>query len=176
MSTYSPRDLLLARRAKRYGMKNSLRIVLEARRAGLPVSLAFALVEQESTNGANVWGHDPAPNGHTSSLGGKPVTRATYLSYRDVRGPSGRGGMQGVGPLQLTWWEFQDIADSYGGCWVPKHNLRVGFGVLAKLIKTYGKYNGIARYNGSGAAAQRYASSVLDKQDTWHRRLTEGER
>lgn len=166
----SPRDLALAVRAKRHGMENSLRIVLEARRAGLPINLAFAMVEQESGTGANIWGGDPAPNGGTNGLNNQPVTKARYLRYKQVRG-KGTGGMQGVGPLQLTWWEFQDQADALGGCHIPKYNLRIGFTTLAGLIHTKGRYNGIKAYNGSGPAADRYATSVEAKAAKWHQIL-----
>jgi len=157
------RDLKLARRAKRHGMQNSLRIVMEARAAGLPISLAFALVQQESGNGANVFGHDP-----TIFVGAGNVTKAKYLAYKNARGHT---RMQGVGPVQLTWYGFQDQADAMGGCWQPKYNLRVGFQHLAHLIAQKGERAGIKAYNGSGDAADHYASSVLSHKATWHRRL-----
>lgn len=166
----SPRDVVLARRAKRYGMQNSLRIVLEARRARLPISLAFAIVERESSTGKNIWGGDPGPNGGTDGLNNQLVTEARYLQYRRVRG-RGTGGMQGVGPLQLTWWQFQDEADHLGGCWEPKYNLRVGFTHLAGLIVTLGTYRGIKAYNGAGASAEAYALSVVHLTKVWHGRL-----
>jgi hypothetical protein len=148
-----------------------LRIIIEARRAGIPISLGFALVEQES-GFRNVWGHDPAPNGNTSAIGGKPVTKARYRLYKSHRGPTGRGGMQGVGPCQLTWYSKQDRADQMGGCWVARYNIRVAFEDLAALIKQHGEREGIKRYNGSGAAATSYAARVLARKSVWHRRLT----
>lgn len=164
-------DLRLAAKAKKHGANYSLRIILEARRVDIPVSLGFALVEQESSF-RNVYGSDPRPNGGTADLMGKPVTKLNYTAYRGRRGSRGQGGMQGVGPCQLTWWEFQDFADKLGGCWVPKHNIRVGFDVLASLIQQRGMRKGIARYNGDGPAADNYATGVLSKQAKWHERLT----
>lgn len=164
MARYRLRDVALARKAKRYGIKNSLRTVLEARRAGLPVSLAFALVEQETDNGANVFGHDPV-----QSIRGGPVTKARYLTYRARRRAG--FGMQGVGPLQLTWWATQDEADRLGGCWKPAVNLRVGLGTLAGLIRQHGYGDGVRRYNGSGPAAVAYSASVRARAKKWHRRL-----
>jgi hypothetical protein len=157
------RDIALAIKAKRHGAKYALRIVLEARRAGIPVSLGFAIVEQE-TGFRNVFGHDP-----TIFIGAGVVTKQKYLAYRKQRG---RTRMQGVGPAQLTWWAYQDEADALGGCWVPKHNICVGMKVLAGLIAVWGREAGIARYNGSGPAASRYAQQVLCKQRRWHDRLT----
>jgi hypothetical protein len=167
------RDQQLAETAKAHGAQYSLRIVWEARRAGIPISLGFALVEQE-TGFRNVWGHDPAPNGGTSQLGGSKVTKAAYLAYRKRRGARGRGGMQGVGPCQLTWYAYQDKADQFGGCWVAKHNIRVAFELLAAQMRAHGTRAGIRSYNGSGTSADRYAQQVLDRQRKWHRILTGG--
>jgi hypothetical protein len=163
LSLTSPRNILLARKAKKHGMVNSLRTVIEAKRAKLPVSLGFALVEQETGNGANIFGHDP-----TIYAGAGKVTRAKYKDYKRRRGHS---LMQGVGPLQLTWWSTQDAADALGGCWAPKNNLRVGFSTLAVLIRQYGYAKGIERYNGAGPAAEAYSRSVRGRQLAWHRRL-----
>lgn len=156
-------DLLIARRARRAGAKWSLRIVLEARRAGIPVSLAFALVEQES-DFANVFGHDP-----TIFVGAGEVSRSKYLAYKAQRGTR---LMQGVGPCQLTWWQTQDAADRLGGCWKPAVNIRVALTMLAGLVHARGLRAGIAAYNGSGAAAHRYAEQVLARQAHWHHTLT----
>lgn len=159
------RNVLLATRAKRAGASYSLRIVLEAKRAGIPVSLGFALIEKE-TGFRNVFGHDP-----TIFAGAGTVTRSKYREYKRRRP---RGGMQGVGPAQLTWFEFQDEADELGGCWVPRHNIRVGFRVLADNIKREGRFGGIAAYNGVGTAAHAYAADVLDKAKRWHKVLVPG--
>lgn len=163
-----PKNVLYAARAKKAGARYVLRIIAEAKRAGVQLSLAFALVEQES-NFTNVFGHDP-----TIFAGAGKATKGKYLKYKKLRGPIGRGGMQGVGPCQLTWWEFQDEADREGGCWKPSCNLRVGFRALAQNIRAHGTHQGIARYNGSGAAAERYAAQVEQKQARWHRLLTGG--
>lgn len=163
LSLTSPRNILLARKAKKYRMKNALRTVIEAKRAKMPVSLGFALVEQETGDGANVFGHDP-----TIYAGAGTVTESKYKAYKRRRGHS---QMQGVGPLQLTWWATQDAADKLGGCWVPKNNLRVGFATLAALIRQYGYAKGIERYNGSGPRAVAYSRSVRERQEKWHRRL-----
>jgi hypothetical protein len=161
----SARDNELAHKAKAHGARYSLRIVLEARRADIPISLGFALVEQES-GFSNVFGHDP-----TIFQGAGKVTKSKYLEYKRQRGTPGRK-MQGVGPCQLTWWTYQDRADRYGGCWVARHNIRVAFEDLAELMKQHGRREGLKRYNGSGVAADRYATSVLRRQQRWHTILT----
>lgn len=153
------RDLALARTAKKHGANYSLRIIQQARKSGIPISLGFALIEQES-GFKNVFGHDP-----TIYQGAGKVTKKKYLDYKSKRGHT---QMQGVGPAQLTWWQYQDEADKRGGAWVPKHNISFAFDHLASLIKNKGTRDGIAAYNGSGPAAERYATSVLAKQRKWH--------
>jgi hypothetical protein len=160
------RDLALALKAKRYGANYSLRIIREARRAGIPVSLGFALVEKES-GFRNVFGHDPTTSIPTSWQGGT-VTKTRYDFYKARRSAH---GMQGVGPCQLTWWATQDAADRLGGCHVPEHNIAVAFDTLAALIKREGVFLGLKHYNGTGPAAELYAHSVMAKARRWHERL-----
>lgn len=147
----------LAQRGIRYP-KTTVR---EARKAGLPLSLACAFLMQESAGGQNVFGHDPVAN---PVKGGK-VTKSRYLEYKTNRK---RGlGMQGVGPMQLTWYAYQDAADAIGGCWKVSCNMRVGFRLVTDLIKQHGTRSGIRHYNGAGPAAERYASEVLHRKATF---------
>ena len=141
-------------------------VVEEAKRAGLRLPLACALLEKESGGGRNVFGHDP-----TIFVGAGEVTRAKYAEYKRRRVASGNRMMQGVGPCQLTWWEFQDTADKEGGCWRPEINMRVGFRHLAALIKEHGEADGARRYNGSGAAAEAYSRDLLAKSKIWEAKL-----
>lgn len=158
--------LVAARRIaamRRAGIVNPVWTYLEARRAGLPLRLACALLDQESGGGHNVFGHDPS-----IYAGAGAVTEAKYRAYKAARGQT---RMQGVGPCQLTWWSTQDKADYYGGCWKPRFNMRVGFELLAGNIRRYGLRDGIRAYNGSGPAAEHYATSVLNRAALWDRRL-----
>lgn len=141
-------------------------VVEEARRAGLRLALACALLEKESGRGRNVFGHDP-----TIFVGAGEVTRAKYLEYKRRRVASGNRQMQGVGPCQLTWWEFQDTADREGGCWRPEINMRVGFRHLVALISQHGEADGARRYNGSGPAAEAYSRDLLAKARIWEAKL-----
>lgn len=159
-------DAKYAHIAKKYGMQNSLRAFWEARAAGVSPALAMAMLEQESGDGANVFGHDP-----TIFVGSGTVTKAKYLAYKRARIASGNHRMQGVGPLQLTWWSTQDAADKLGGCWIPKYNLRQGYRTLADNIKRYGMWEGVRHYNGSGQASYVYRDRVEDKYAKWHKRL-----
>lgn len=135
----------------------------EAHAAGLDLSVGCAMLDQETGGGHNVFGHDP-----TICVGWGTVTRAKYAYYKLRRGHT---RMQGVGPTQLTWWSKQDRADSMGGCWQPRFNIRVGFQDLAASIRRYGLHAGVAAYNGSGPAAQRYADSVLHRAAYWKKIL-----
>jgi hypothetical protein len=112
----------LIERLRAAGIDSPRIAIQEAKRAGLPLELACALLEKESGGGANVYGHDPS-----IFSGAGQVTRENYAQYKKQRIASGNRKMQGVGPCQLTWWEFQDQADAQGGCWRPRYNMRVGF-------------------------------------------------
>lgn len=161
-------DALYALRARRAGARYQWRIIRAAKKEGVRLSLAFALVEQE-TAFRNIYGHDP-----TIFVGAGVVTERNYRLYKRLRGDHGQGGMQGVGPCQLTWWATQDQADKEGGCWDPGVNIRIGLRTLALNIRNYGGHTGIARYNGSGPDAERYANEVERKQQRWHKILTTG--
>lgn len=139
-------------------------LVHAARHTGLTLSVACALVEHES-NGKNVFGHD-----RTIFIGAGRVTRAKYLRYKLMRKRTGK--MQGVGYTQLTWYGYQDLADKRGGCYKAFPNLVTGFEALAANIRAHGLHDGLRRYNGSGAAAERYARDVTALAHHWHDRLT----
>src|SRR4051812_41044514 len=136
--------------------------VAEAQRAGLRLAVACAMLEKETSGGHNVFGHDP-----TIFVGAGKVTKAKYLAYKQQRVASGNRRMQGVGPCQLTWYEFQDEADREGGCWRPEINIRIGFRRLAANIKQYGEADGARRYNGTGPAADAYSADLLRRAGPW---------
>lgn len=132
--------------------------------AGLNLAVACTLLEKESYGGRNVWGHDG-----TDTCGnyvkGSVVTKDAYLAYKADRN---KCGMQGVGPTQLTWWSFQDMADERGGCWRWEVNLAVGFEIMAGYIKESGVSEAARRYNGSS----EYAKDFMAKLAVWRERLS----
>lgn len=139
--------------------------ILTARTAaklGLP--LACAMLETETSGGYNEWGHDPTNfiggfDRYTGKHWGETVTQAAYLAYKAQRA---QHGAQGVGPCQLTSPSLQDEADQAGGCWIPAHNLAVGFHYLHDLIETHGSVlAGCVAYNGSGPAAEAYGAHLV---------------
>lgn len=135
---------------------------------GLALSYCCALVEKES-GFRNVFGHDPT-RAIPSSWMGTRVTRAKYLYYKSRRKLG--YGMQGVGPCQLTWYAFQDQADSLGGCHKPYPNMCVAFKNMKDLIAAHGVERGAAAYNGAGPAADAYGKDFVNKARVWHERLT----
>jgi len=154
-----PKDAALV---PKLGIQMPIRMLAAAHEAAIPPSLAASVLMQESGGGTNVFGHDP-----TIFVGAGEVTKAKYLAYRAQRGAKGEGGMQGVGPLQLTFYTLQDEADEQGGCWKPYVNMLVGFQHLADNIRRSGMHAGVKAYNGSGDAAETYATTVLDRADTF---------
>lgn len=156
-------DAKLVLKMRRQGIVNPIWTLRAARNAKLPIDLACAFLEQESDGGHNIFGHD-----RTIFMGAGKVTRQKYLAYKSARGHT---RMQGVGPMQLTWWATQDEADALGGCDKPLYNMTVGFKHAADNIRRLGLHAGIAAYNGSGQDAQRYADSVLLAKEKWKKRL-----
>jgi hypothetical protein len=166
MTAYTPRDLLLARRAKAAGANYSLRIILEARRVKLPISLAFALVDQESEF-RNIMGCDKgAPFCH------QPVDKVRVAALLQHVAHGGKSN--GVGLTQLTWIGYIKAAERLGGAEKPANQLRVGFEALAQHIDAYGVQHGLAAYNSGDPYAAKglaYARKVMDKQVHWHKVL-----
>jgi hypothetical protein len=159
--------IVAALRARRQGARHVLKLLREARRAGLDRALALAIVQRES-DFRNGFGNDPV---EPPQIRGGPVTRLRYRRYRGLR-DSGHG-TQGVGLTQLTWPSFQDDADAAGGCHRPSVQLRVGFRIVAEHIAARGERGGVAAYNGSGARAEAYADEILLLKERW-RAILEG--
>lgn len=163
----------LVRRMRKHGIEVPKIAYEEAKRAGLELAVLCAVLEQETGGGRNVYGHDRDSSGRViwhGKEGTVPVTRDNYAAYKRWRDAHGRppyGRMQGVGPMQLTWYSFQDLADSYGGCWYPRANVRVGAEILAKAIERSGLHRALWQYNGS----ESYADAVEKRVAKWRRIL-----
>ena len=76
----------LIERLRAAGLVAPRTTVREAERAGLPLALACALLEKESSGGRNVFGHDP-----TIFAGAGKVTRANYATTSDGGSPAATG-------------------------------------------------------------------------------------
>jgi len=167
-----------------FTIKNPLFTVLAAKIAGLPLPLACALLEQESSGGVNKWGYDTAVYpGQPKPIfigGGSypdaPVTKQAYDAYQAERGPAKPSGSaafeQGVGPTQLTTANVQNDAQDLGGAWRPLVNMIVGFADMAAYIRDKEReggtqFNGIAAYNGIGERAIQYATAERASKNYW---------
>jgi hypothetical protein len=146
-------------RLKRHGIIYPLQTVRAQRAAKLGLPLACALLVMETGGGHNEFGHDMFGSQPAPGYGWGTVTKTKYLAFRYLRDIEHRSN--GVGPGQLTSISLQDEADRIGGCWVPQHNMAVGFHYLHDLILEHGLHGGCVAYNGSGPAAQRYADHLL---------------
>lgn len=168
------RDTCLARKLHDLGIVHPSWTITLARWHKIDLSLAASILTQESGGGHNIFGHDPflKPTRYLNFLKGRRVTRWRYHVYHAKRTQG--HGMQGVGPLQLTWYEFQDRADAEGGCWKPRVNMDVGFRLLAAKIHEHTELRAaVASYNGTGAAANDYADQVLARRQQIHSRLAD---
>ncbi len=159
-----PDEAQLAAKLAANGFQNPPAILNARTAAKLGLPLACAMLEMESGKGYNVWGHDFPANfagGFDRTTGkhwGATVTAQAYAAYKAQRGVHGN---QGVGPCQLTSPGLQDEADAAGGCFIPQHNMAVGFHYLHDLIKEHGLLQGCISYNGSGPAAQAYGEHLV---------------
>jgi len=145
-----------------------------AKATGVPFYILCAFLMQETGGGRNVYGHDVDSRGLPRPFWGHGlVTRENYAAYlverdlgiRETRWGIGRRS-QGVGPMQLTWWEFQDEADKAGGCWDPEVNVLVGARILARHRSTGKTWHGVAlAYNGK----ESYADQMDERFRTWRR-------
>lgn len=166
-SDLEPAALRRIRVMRNNGIVSPVRTFLVARQEKLPLPIACAFLEQESSGGQNVFGHDP-----TIFVGAGKVTRDKYRRYkqqRDAHLPDGERRMQGVGPMQLTWYEFQDDADKRGGCWRPAKNMAVGFGLIRDYLDEFdgNVVDAGEKYNGN----RSYGHEVRDKVEKWRERL-----
>lgn len=158
---YSARiNPLLLRRMANHGIVFPRETVLAARAARLGLPLAEAMLRQETGGGHNEFGHDTYGGQPAPGYGWGIVTKDKYLAFRRERDDTGR--TNGVGSAQLTSISLQDEADRAGGCWVPQHNMAVGFHYLHDLILEHGVLGGCIAYNGSGPAAVDYGHRLLE--------------
>lgn len=128
-------------------------------RTGVPFYVLAAFLMQETGGGVNEYGHDVDSTGTPRPFWGVPeVTQenyAVYLHERDLgvveakQFPHLGRRSQGVGPMQLTYYAYQDRADHEGGCWDPAVNIRVGAEILAEKYAVLHDWHKVARsWNG----------------------------
>ena len=148
-------DTPLEARLRAHHIVHPIYTVEMARREGLELACACAMLTKETSGGNNEFGHDPG-----NPINGGWVNQHRYQQMRhyvNLGYPS-----QGVGPCQLTSTSLQDEADKLGGCWVIEHNMAVGFHDLHQLIQEHGEEGGFAAYNGSGPLAAAYGRDAVE--------------
>jgi hypothetical protein len=152
-----------------YGIQNARACVEAQSHPCRPIlSQCVALLENETGGGRNVFGGEGTAC--PVEWYEQPVTEERYVVYRERRDH----GMtpNGVGPTQLTNPELQIEAQELGGCWVPVHNMNVGFSFLHQLMVEHGSaQEGFRVYNGSGPAAVAYSERAMRWATIWHDRF-----
>jgi len=128
---FSAKDQWMIDRAKANGIVIPEIAMKASRWTRFPFFATCATLQRESSGGMNVWGGDKS--GLYEGHHGKIVTQESYRHYKIERVASGNTEMQGCGPMQLTWWELQDEADAYGGCYNPMSNVLTGVNFLSNL-------------------------------------------
>ena len=138
-------------------------VISEAKNADLKLAQALAALEKETGfPQRNIFGCD---------WGAGRAFCHMRVTRRRVRRLLKSDLANGVGWTQLTFPPFVRQARRMGGAHKPKFQMRVGFAHLAWLIDTYGEWGGFRRYNGSGEAAERYATEAVDLARKWRGRL-----
>ena len=150
-----------------YGVANAYSAVAAQHTVkGVDLSDCVALLENES-GGRNVFGGEGTACPRIWREGEVTQARYTYYKLRRNLGMSPNG----VGPTQLTDPTLQKLAEKRGGCWIPLHNMEIGFGYFSELVELHGIWGGAMRYNGSGPDAEAYATRLVDRASVWHARF-----
>ena len=169
-------------------------IVNAAAAVGIPLHIGAAMVQNETSTGLNIYGHDAGGiystagrpvtvEGVTYASGANvPVTRTNYKAFLDqlLIGNEKRTGVtsNGVGPTQITWWEYhRDARNSGADLSDPYTNLVWGFRILkGYLAGDYSKtsveeagtlYNAGSLNNGINAYGQR----LWTRAEAWRVKL-----
>src|SRR5215211_3566854 len=143
---------------------------------GLFVSTAAALVEKES-GGKNIFGCDFGERYTTDP----PFCQVAVSKERVKRlidnfhQPPPGIGANGIGVTQITSMDLVEQAERIGGSHLVRHQMRVGFGLLNRLIALFGWPEGAAAYNaGPGnllSVMDTYGADMARKERQWAQRL-----
>jgi hypothetical protein len=144
-------------------------ILAEARRERVPLALALALVEQESTF-RNIFGCDGKRRINRAPWCQQQVTRDRVQAL--IRHVEQGGISNGVGLTQLTDIGLIRQAEAAGGAHTVHAQCRIGFRNLHNLIEQHGEQTGIGEYNGGpGNPIPAYADSVMGLRAKWQARI-----
>lgn len=143
---------------KRHGVRKPRLVINEVRRAHLALPDALAMLEQETgIPQHNIFGGDcSAPPCHYH----ENVTKA---KVQDLLNSSYSNG---IGWTQITYKPLIP-ADLRSKVHMPKYQCRIGFELLASLIRQYGVQGGHQHFNGSGPAAEEYGRNAIKLRTKW---------
>lgn len=150
---------------------NAETLVSAAKAVGIDLAIAAAFVERES-HGRNVFGSDPGG----AFSGGGVVTEAKYKQFTALVAAGHTSN--GVGPLQLTYFEYFPQAERQGlKLWVPYDNMVFGLrlikGYLGGSVSSNAINNAGQLYNsGHPGGAPEYGKDVAAKAARWKQLLT----
>ncbi len=151
-----------------YGIANADAAVKASHESNRPtLARCLALLENESA-GRNIFGAEGTAC--PTSWYEQEVTQHRYTIYKQRRNAGET--TNGVGPTQLTDPTLQIAAEHAGGCWIPLHNMQIGFQFLHQLIERWDTpLAGFHAYNGAGPAAAQYALRAIERTSIWEDRL-----
>ncbi len=144
-------------------------IMAEARREGVELATALALVQQES-GFRNIFGCDL---GHRKTVPWchQHVTRDRVQAL--IAHVHAGGKSNGVGLTQLTDIGLIRQAEGEGGAHTVDAQCRIGFRHLHGLIERHGEFTGIGGYNGGeGHPNPDYADDVMALRGEWRARIS----
>lgn len=156
----------VVRKMRRAGVKRPRMVRREAKRAGIRLEHALALLENETgIPQRNIFGCDYGPRA------GAPFCHQKVTKQR-VKALLAQSFNNGVGWTQLTYRPFVLEAERHGGAHKPRNQMRVGFRILKDNIQREGSvWGGFRAYNGTGLAAARYADLAVNRAAAWKKRL-----
>lgn len=148
--------------AEKFGFVNVDDAIKAATVIGVPLHVAFALIQMESW-GKNIFGSDKG-----GMFKGLPVTEARF---REMTAAVKKGHVSnGVGPLQITYKGFfPDAEKNHLQLWLPYDNYLYGFKLLNDLYKSTASWQRAGtRYNGSKIYGVTFALRISQ----WKKRLS----
>lgn len=162
--TLTARERRIARWFKQEGFHRPYLCVAAAKEADISYPTAAALLAMETGDASNIFGCDHGPGKAFCHL---QVTKARVAALR-------RSGLNnGIGPVQLTAPFLVARAEAAGGAHRPYVSMGVGFRHLRDNWAANSKNLRLAFriYNGSGAAAEQYATRAMAKRHEYQLKL-----
>lgn len=150
----------LAAKLKLHRVRKPYMVITECLRADIKIATGLAMLEKETgIPQRNIFGCD---NGPGRGFCHEKVTARRVVALIQSQLSNG------VGWTQLTYKPLVLEANDEGGAHRPVAQCRVGFRLLRSLFNQFGTISLMyEHYNGSGAAAQRYAQEAVSLRNKW---------